>query len=274
MGWQDREYNWDGEGSYGEFSWRPPTVTAWLLGLHVVSFVLLQSVTLTDLSLGVALSPFGYSPEPWRGVLALITVVFVFLFLGARIERSDGPGRVLTLYFAGTLGGIIGHLGIALLAPHLAGLPIGPVPNGAFAAFAMFGLARYRDEPVSFFGYPRTVAWVIGLLSLLTIGFQFWRMGPETVGWLVGVFAGGITATFLDGFDPVEWWSAWRAAQRRKAVVRPSIPKHPPPDPEPDPNEGKLDDLLAKISREGFDALTEAEREELEEMRARLQDRS
>ncbi len=277
MGWQDREYHWDGEQDYGGGTWRPPVVTAWLLGILIAVFVLVQSVSGPEYLAwwSYLLSPFGWSIQPWRGGLAVVTIIFVLLTLGARIERSDGGGTLVGLFLLGSLAGVAAHLAVALTAPSLAGLPVAPIPNGGFAAMAMFGMHRYRDEHVSLFGYVRTVSWVIGLVALVMLAFRFLSLGPDAIGWLTGTLAGALVGTTPESVrDLSQWWAVLRPRRRPRAAVRPSIPRTPPPVEEPDPLTTTLDDLLEKISREGIEALTDEERDQLERARSRLQKRT
>lgn len=231
------------------------------------------------------------SPKGGAGSLfRTIFVVWVLWVLGRTIVQNAGTKRLLVTYFLGNLimGGV--YWVISKVFPVAASAPL-DYPMGAFAAWAFFVIRDMKFEFVPVFRKfmsAATVTWiVIGIsaaFSLLTWGL--WGLVPYLVA--------GLAATAWSAAPFVEqFFGGW--PKRRRKVVRPSIrqegnshdedwvasesvaeterdTKSESPAEAFAAEDRELDRILAKISKEGMDALTPAERDYLESTRrAKLQ---
>ncbi len=273
MGWHERDYSsdtWAEVGTRrGGLRW-PPRGAGFLIIVHVAAFVRVQvlfsegaahlvtAMTLSHESahaLGILLHPFAT-----RAALTLIFSAVIIWLLGGHVERLRGRGRMLLLYVLGNVMAGLAFYPLARFAPAAAGIPLDS-PAGASAAWCMLACTAMAGERLPLLGrYWR--AWHllgIGLAVIVGLMFAFHRLGA--IGWLVALTSGACAHPVLAGL------AAWRSsAARRRPVVRPPVPRRPLAAEEVD-----IDDILAKISRQGIDALTQAERERLEAARqARL----
>ncbi len=273
MGWHERDYSSDTWGEIGTrrggLRW-PPRGAGILIIVHAAAFVLVQvlfsegaagQVTMLTLSqesayaLGILLHPLAT-----REALTLIFSAVIIWLLGGHIERLRGRGRMLLLYVLGNVLAGLAYYAIARFAPAAAGIPLDS-PAGASAAWCVLACTAMAGERLALLGrYWR--AWQllgVGLAVIVGLMFAFHRLGA--IGWLAALTAGAGAHPVLAGLG------AWRSsAVRGRPVVRRSVPRRQPAAEDVD-----IDDILAKISREGIDALTQADRDRLDAARqARL----
>jgi membrane associated rhomboid family serine protease len=277
MGIYDREYTKSRPDRDGGVAWGsrlPPRGALALIGLHALAFLLVFAARLdrsapigsvlvlrgsTSHPAAILLHPFGVG-----SIWSLIFVGYAIWTLGGRIESRFGTGRLLTLYVLGTIlaGGV--YFGFAQIAPDLARYPLA-LPVGAFAAWALAAWRNLSDEMVSIFGRLVTVSKATGIAALVVAGWVFFRGGPAATGWLLAAAAGSLAwpvtnlsrgRTFAN--RPFERSPTWRSREERRS----------------EPEETDIDDILAKITREGLDALTPEERDRLEAARRAKQRRS
>jgi membrane associated rhomboid family serine protease len=270
LGWHDRDYADGVQGDSVAARWgitRPPPATLALMVLHGAAYLLMvalgQSQGLAGrlvLSggaanrLGILLHQLGTTSFP--------TALFVVLALwsvGGRLETRLGKRHLLALYVVCNLAAGAAYLAVARGVPALAALPL-DYPVGGLAGFCVVAALRLRNEAVLVFGRVTSAPklYVVCGAIVIVLAIADARLGA--VGWLSSLIAGGLAALL------VEYWTLVEPRQypvRRK--VRRALPRAVPPPivlEEPD-----IDDLLAKISREGLASLTDAERRRLEAAR-------
>jgi hypothetical protein len=113
----------------------------------------------------------------------------------------------------------------------------------------------------SVFGKLTTTAKAVALGAAVIAALVFFFGGPGATGWLIAAAAGSLAwpaVSLLAGVTP-----------RARGPRTPRTLGEPRRSDEPEPSaaDAVLDEILAKISREGLDALTPAERERLEAAR-------
>ncbi|MFQ5806718.1 MAG: rhomboid family intramembrane serine protease [Phycisphaerae bacterium] len=276
MGVYDRDYTKTGAGRGAGIAWGahlPPRGALALIVLHGLGFLTVlmmrhdaggAAATMFVLR-GAASHPAAIVLHPIgsESILTLAFVAYAIWTLGGRIESRWGTTRLLSLYVLGTIisGGV--YFGFAQRAPDLAGYAL-VMPTGALAAWALAAWRNLSDEMVSVFGRLVTVAKATAIGAAIVAGLVFFRGGPAATAWLIAAAAGSLAWPVVNVFrGNVRASSAARQLRRARAARPPTRCDAAQPVAE-DP---AIDDLLAKISREGLDALTPAERERLEAAR-------
>ncbi|MBP7745080.1 MAG: hypothetical protein KA383_03035 [Phycisphaerae bacterium] len=271
VGWQERDYS---DESYGEpvsttgGLRRPPNGTLALMIIHGAAFVLMLMlrhgngeaiVAMCALS-GETAHPLGILLHPLAtaDVLRAAFVVLALWSLAGRLEPRMGLLRLVVLYVAGNLvaGGV--YFAVARGLPTLATAPL-DYPVGALAALCLTAWRQLRHDLVQLLGRVMSVATIYTICAGIVVVLAFADAREGALAWLLAAAAGAGSAPLA-----ARWSSGPRRPRRVRQVVRPSIPPaiiQPPLD-EPD-----VDDILAKISREGIGALTDAERDRLERAR-------
>ena len=247
----------------------PPRWSLVLIGLHVVSFLALR---MTQADEGHALGPLlglaGGEGPAWgvllhplatERVLTLLFVVFVIWALGGRLEARDGPGQMLVMYVGGNLLAGAVYFVAARWQPELASLEL-DYPAGAFAAWCLMAWRSMRSDFISVFGWMSTVAKLVAIAAGVSIALRLLGNGMGAVAWLAAIAAGSTAASMTEGVWALRRRSSRpRPATRRPARRRPKAARTPA---EPD-----IDEILARISREGMDALSQEDLDRLEAAR-------
>lgn len=273
MSWQDRDYNHQaqfGAGIAGRFH-RPPPGVGGLMVLHAVGFVLMQ-VLQSDAgeqvaqwavlsgqqlrALAIVLHPFAGTGRLINDLLSLAFVLFVLYGLGSMIERRYGTRRLVVAYVVCNLAAGLAFYLVARVSPMLAIAPL-VTPIGVMAGWVWTAWRRFQDEMVSVLGKVTSVGKVVAIVAGVLIALHLVQFGPAAGGWLVAVVVGGLAVGLADRLAEI---SLARADRVAAAAPRRSRPAHVVEDTE-------VDRILAKISREGMDALTRAERRRLERAR-------
>ena len=122
---------------------------------------------------------------------------------------------------------------------------------------------RLKDEVVSVFGKLMTTAKLTAIGAAIIAGLTFLRGGPGATGWLIAAAAGSLAWPAVNLLSEISRPTAKLRASRRGRDAG-SAPRHDASEPTDD---AELDEILAKISREGLESLSPAERERLEEAR-------
>jgi len=272
MGWQDRDYS---DGAYGEpvsTTWgirRPPSATLALMILHAVAFLLMLALQHGDGQAIAALLPLSGSAATPLGILlhplgntsffTALFVVLAFWALGGRLELRLGVQRLIAVYVLGNLAAGAAYFGVARGLPALAAMPL-DYPVGALAGLCAVAWQRLRDDAVQVLGRVTSAAKVYAVCGAIVVGLAILEAREGAAAWLAAAAAGAASAALI-----ARWPVRVQFRRRRRYhTVRPSIPSsviQPPPD---EPN---IDPILAKISREGIESLTEAERQRLEAAR-------
>jgi membrane associated rhomboid family serine protease len=275
MGIYDRDYLRREPTATRGSTWRhrlPSRGAVGLLVLHVLGFVMVrtlqhdegpQAVILFTLG-GASLHPAAIALHVigTDSSLTLALVLAGIWVLGSRIESRVGTGRLLTLYgVASLIGGVVYFL-LAQRWPEFARYPL-EVPVGGLAAWTMTAWRGLRDETFALVGRPISVARAVGIGAAVVPGWVFFRAGPDATAWLLAAGAGSLA-------DPLLNLVRTRAGLGRlttdagRAEPGPRAQRN---EPRPGADEPVVDEILAKISRGGLEALTPAERERLEAAR-------
>ncbi|TWT42309.1 Rhomboid family protein [Phycisphaerae bacterium RAS1] len=283
MSWENRDYSQEGWREASSTPWReylPTRAAAWLIAVHLAAFALTLMLAYDSGRASVAMLALrGDNPQPLAmlthplapsGLFALLFAVLFIWSFGSFIESQVGPLRLIVLYVSGNLLAGAAYFGFSRWQPPLAQSPL-DTPVGALAAWAMLAFLRMRFEYRPVFGklypVPNIVAVCAGILAAL----ELFRGGPGAAAWIIAAAAGAIGGAMPERLPRLRG-----ARPRLRPVVRPSIVRVVARDDEPldeTDADANIDDVLAKISREGIGSLTEAERERLEAARrAKLQE--
>lgn len=304
MGWRERDYShWSWREPGGRADWRsrlPPPATAGLLvvlAVAYVAFLIMRAETGTELEPWIRLygqtratldspalaetavdAPRGCTPlavllHPLASerVLSLLLAMLTVWILGGLVEQRIGPARMLTYFWVGCVMAGAGYFVAARLAPNMAVLPLDD-PVGAFAAWCVACWFAFRWDPIDVLGRTFPLSGVIATCALISVGLTLFLFGFAAFAWLVAVVCGGAAAPLVETLARVIALR-WRRHEARRSS-RPPAPRQPvrasPPEREalvPSPDEAEIDEILAKISREGLPALTPDERRRLEAAR-------
>ena len=251
----------------GFFAQLPP-VCAWLIKANVGVFLvfwLLRSSTLYGL-LALSLNGVrhGYLWQPFTymflhgGFTHLLFNMFTLYFLGPETERAMGSKHFLAMYL---LSGLLGGLGWLWLSPQPYALCVGAsgAIYGVLAAFATL-YPRRRLTLLVFFVFPVSLlAWQL-VAGMAFIEFVLANNDPTSgiahTAHLAGAFAGFLYIDQL--FESTLLRRLWARA-RDYVAQRPHAPRAAPPP----PDQGEVDRILDKISAQGIQSLTQAERQTL-----------
>ena len=206
--------------------------------------------------LGILLHPFATT-----GLLSILFVVLALWSLGAQLEPRLNAPRLVGLYVLGNLTAGAVYFGAARLAPGLSSAPLDS-PIGALAALCLAACRQLRNEPVQVFGRVTNAAVVYAICAAIVAGLALVASGIGGLAWLAAALAGCASALIVEHL-PVFHLTRRLRPQR---TVRPSLPRPAAPSKRHEA-EIDIDDILAKISREGLAALTDAERARLEAAR-------
>ena len=274
-----RGYDDDPGGSIGAQFGAPrvPTVTRRLLWINLVlglAFLLLTRVPGIASIAGPVYSLLGLDVSAWRewfpflpvwqvasygflhsvsDPLHLLFNMLGLYFFGGMLEQLVGARRFLLFYLASIVVG-----GVAQLALSLA-LGQGVFVVGASGAilFLVVAMAVLRPRtPVLMIFVPMQL-WVIAVIYVALDLFGLLGSGGNTAHMVhLGGAAFGFAAAKLGWlwFDPLEAWASHKAEKQVEDLRS---------------DEQKLDELLARIHREGIGSLSSREREFLKRMSAR-----
>jgi len=273
MTWRDRDYNQDAYEQQAAGTWRarrPRGATLVLMIVHAAAFVLVLMLRSSDGEAVIRLMTLEGATSHPLGILShplmtarLFSIVFVLLALwslGGAVEPRLGRARFIGLYLAGNLLAGGAYLGIARTLPALAAAPL-DYPVGALAGLCLTAWRALRHEPAVVFGRTTTAGKVYAVCGGIVAALVVAQYRQGAVAWLSAAATGAGVALLMERWPAMTWRRTWRIPRR----VRPSIPAATPREAEPD--DPDIDDLLAKISHAGLDALTPGERERLEAAR-------
>jgi membrane associated rhomboid family serine protease len=254
-------------GSPGLFAHLPPVVAA-LIKINVGVFLVMWLLRLDGLYALLALSHNGlfrgmlWQPVTYMflhgGFMHLLFNMFTLFFLGPETERAMGSRHFLAMYL---LSGVLGGLGWIWLSPQPHALCVGAsgAIYGVLAAFATL-YPRRRLTLLVFFIFPVTLmAWqlVAGLaLVEFMLAGRDQASGIAHTAHLAGAFAGFLYIDQL--FESTHLRRLW-GRLRDYVAQRPAAPRAAPPP----PDQAEVDRILDKISAQGIQSLTRAERQTL-----------
>lgn len=272
MGWQDRDYSrrkLRGGPLGGTASSADISTGSWILiALHVIAFLIVQMMEF-DVARGTQarMVLVGGQPHPsaiifypiaTRSFWTLVGVVLLVWYWGRRVEQMLGTWMLLGGYaVAGVIGGGV-YFAIARLAPGLAAYPLA-WPAAVVPLWAIPLWMRARQHTIQVVGFSLTLGPVCIATVAVIFGMAVLRVGSGAAA-LIAVGAVGAAAGAglqLMSFSGLRQFAATRsrapAASQKRA--------------EPVSDDKTLDAILAKISQEGLESLTDSEREWLEAAR-------
>lgn len=249
----------------GLFAHLPP-VCAWIIKANVAVFLVFWLLRPTALYVLLALSldgirhgylwqPFTYMflHDPLHFSHILFNMMMLY-FLGPETERAMGSKHFLAMYL---ISGVLGGLGWIWLSPRPYAVCVGASGAifGILAAFAT--LYPNRELMLLFFPVP-IKAWKMvagfAVVEFLLAGDP--ASGIAHTAHLAGAFAGFLYIDQL--FESTLLRKLWRRL-RDYVAQRPHVPRAAPPP----PDQAEVDRILDKISAQGIQSLTKAERQTL-----------
>lgn len=208
--------------------------------------------------LGILLHPVS------GGFLAIISSGLFIWLLGGMIERAYGTQLMLRQYVLGNLiAGLVFWTALAL-QPMPEARPL-EIPAGAAAAWCFTAWRRMQFERRNVFGRDMTVGNLIGIVALIWIGLSVLMKGSQALPFVVSALIGSLSSPLSESLPTIRF-----KVRARPKETKPPSPKRKKAASKPAPGPD-IDEILAKISREGIDALSAKEREQLDAARrARL----
>ena len=280
----------------------------WLLALNIAVYFLQLTLFSPDaVYSALALDPARFPSSWWTIVtytfvhawLAHLTFnLFTLWMFGPRLEHAWGTRTFVQFYLWCGLGGAIAHL---LFAQHSSVIGASGAISGVLVAYAL----RWPDDEVYLFGViPMKSRWLIAAMIGMNIIFA---LSPSSrIDWTAHVGGMGFGWLFLKlyslgGLDRVRGWVSSvpdesedmpRAVPRTRAsmqdrgrgmdevvarsnavVLRESKSlTHVPKRETPQEYAARINGVLDKISQQGIESLTSAERRLLEDMSRKLRD--
>jgi membrane associated rhomboid family serine protease len=275
MAWWERHYTEPHEDAFASVRrWQgPPPATRVLLVIHAIAFfVMLASRWDAPES---PLLNWGLSQESLHAIAILVhpvshagwsivITIWATWLLGSHVERRRGTRELLRLYVLGNLAAGAAYWLVARGAPHLAAYPL-DFPAGALAAWCATAWRYGRFEQGNVFGRLMTHRQMATLGAGIIVALTLLSRGNGAWAWVLCVAAAGLMSPVAAAIPVVRF--------RRGA----STTRSPRPGPRASSSatrrtaaEADIDDILAKISRDGIGALSEEERARLESARQAL----
>jgi membrane associated rhomboid family serine protease len=280
----------------------------WLLALNIAVYFLQLTLFSPDAVFSaLALDPARF-PGSWWTIVTYMFVhawlahlafnLFTLWMFGPRLEHAWGTRTFVQFYLWCGLGGAIAHL---LFAQHSSVIGASGAISGVLVAYAL----HWPDDEVYLFGViPMKSRWLIAAMIGMNIIFA---LSPSSrIDWTAHVGGMGFGWLFLKlyslgGLDRVRGWVSSvpdesedmpRAVPRTRApmhdrgrgmdevvarsnavVLRESKPlTHVPKQDTPQEYAARINGVLDKISQQGINSLTSAERRLLEDMSRKLRD--
>jgi membrane associated rhomboid family serine protease len=280
----------------------------WLLALNIgVYFLQLTLFSPDAVYSALALDPARF-PSSWWTIVTYMFVhawlahlafnLFTLWMFGPRLEHAWGTRTFVQFYLWCGIGGAIAHL---LFAQHSSVIGASGAISGVLVAYAI----HWPDDEVYLFGViPMKSRWLIAVMIGMNIIFA---LSPGSrIDWTAHVGGMGFGWLFLKlyslgGLDRVRGWVSSvpdesedmpRAVPRTRApmhdrgrgmdevvarsnavVLRESKPlTHVPKQDTPQEYAARINGVLDKISQQGINSLTSAERRLLEDMSRKLRD--
>ncbi len=263
---------------------RMPVAIRAIIAINVIIFIV-QLLVGTKLNVWIV-THFGFEPnlpiaylEPWRiityGFLhaGFMHIAFNMLWLwwmGRAVEETIGPRSFLTIYFLALVAGAVFHFTSTFIFDYKPVIGASAAVNGIMVAFAVL----FPRTPIMLFLLPPIEAryFVTGLVAidilLLNSGSNvahFAHIGGASVGYL-------LTKAHQNGTDLSKVIRYFEYLFGRLKPNPSSKPKnknmHIVKDVEivEEVDQTELDEILEKISKSGYDALTKEEKQKLFEL--------
>jgi membrane associated rhomboid family serine protease len=291
---------------FGGFQFFPPVIK-WLLITNGAVFLLLgiggKAFTLDEMPLAyifnyyLGLMPWGYGFYPWQlityqfmhaNLTHLIYNMFALWMFGMEVEHVWGSRRFLAFYLTcGAVAGLSQLVFAPLLEPTSVvspgglGIPTVGASGAVFAVLVAFAMLFPDRYIFLYFLLPiKAKYFIVGMIALgiLSVGDQsavanLAHLGGAAAGF-VYVFYTARRYPFQGLIDKVGWWINARRFRRSEQVEDITDAKvfdiNERPKTEEELNQMKIDEILDKISRGGYQSLTEDEKRILFEASKKL----
>ncbi|NUP96242.1 MAG: rhomboid family intramembrane serine protease [Planctomycetaceae bacterium] len=199
---------------------------------------------------------FGFLHDPDSPFHLLFNLMGLFFF-GTTVESLVGKRRFLLLYALGIV--VPGILQLALsLAMGANTMVVGA--SGAILMLLIIVATLYPSRPIVLLFVPMPI-W---LAAVIFVGLDLFGLIRGGVGTAYLVHLGGAALGFVLAKSGAIWFDPFEAWAARKAVKQVEDQQN---------DEQRLDELLARIHREGIGSLSGREREFLKRMSARRGER-
>lgn len=266
---------------------RIPTVIRIVISINVVVFIL--QVFLSTGFNNTIVSLFAFDPDwkvavmqPWRFVTYMFLhgsgfhLIFNMLWLwwmGRAVEENLGPRTFSVIYFGAGIGGVVLNLGLAMIMGYNYVIGASGAVFGVMVAFAYM----FPRTPIMLFLLPPIEArfLVAGLIAfdLIFIGAgdniaRIVHLGGAGIGYLL--ISAHYKGTDLSSIvRPVE--NLFRRSGKSKAKKTRNKKMYSISDVEimEEREADELDEILEKISKNGYDSLTSEEKKKLFELSKR-----
>ncbi len=246
-----------------------------LAAIHVATFVLYLA---SDANYDRITDPLQLDGSGWFANLPIVPLweLLTYGLLHSPVDLMHLIGNLLVLYFFGTMleeelgsrrftityvvSQVLGAL--VFLAAGWLGMPSGPAIGASGACFGVMMAAAtlFPERRVTFILVPLSMRWLAIIIVSVTVFSALLQFKQGTSGTAHLIHLGGLAYGYIavrSGLirkDPVEAFEHHRAV---KEVERARS------------DEARVDDLLAKISREGIGSLSRAERDFLKKASSR-----
>ncbi len=263
----------DGYGQQPQMQFAMPPLTFWVKRLMIANAAVFLAIVMVGFAgagtQGEVIRFLGVDPTMWRGfvpaVWEFVTYGFVhdprglghllynmlgLYFFGTMIESSVGPRRFLVLYGMAALSGAVLHL-TAMLISGGDGFAVGA--SGAVLGVIVAAATMTPHRTIIFLIFPMKL-WV--LAAIIVAGDLFavvlsLQPGSASDGVAHWVHLGGIAYGFFAVRRRWIYRDPLAALERKRAVAQEEQRLS---------DDARMDQLLAKIQREGMGKLSRSER--------------
>jgi membrane associated rhomboid family serine protease len=211
-----------------------------------------------------------------HGLWHILVNMVVLIWLGRSLELNYGSREFLLFYIFAAIIGSLAFISLQLITGDRT--PAIGASGAVMAVFCLFAMWNPGYTVNIYLIFPIPIIWLLGLYVIydlhplvLQLTGSGWRTGIAHAAHLGGVAFGFFyyrrswnLESLVDRFTP----KSLKSGQRLR-VVRPEAQ----PTSRVDPQEQEVDEILAKISREGEASLTESERKVLLDAAQRYQKR-
>lgn len=261
-------YNYTSPGSYDVFRWGKPrsTIISSLILINLIIWVLITLSGTDRLFYPI----FGLVPKlVWSRLMIWQPFTYMFLhggfwhvalnmfvlwMFGSELEREWGSSAFLRYYFITGIGA-----GLVTMLFSLGSTDVVVGASGAiYGVLVAYGLA-YPDRYVYlYFMFPVKVKYFVGFLAIIAFLASF-QQGLSTVSHLTHLSGMVIGVIYLKS----GWRGRWHHLSRRVTSIRQQyqVRKDSAERQEEEQMRRQVDDILDKISNEGFSSLTKEEQD-------------
>lgn len=287
MGWRERDYSQC--ELFGEGAFVPPrlrvmlysTAALVLVTVHMAAFVAIhlagrglgrQVSDLLGLHAGAHPVSIVTHPLATADPIVVLLSVLALWMLASRAALRHGTAGIVAIYLSGNLLAGCAYWVVGRIEPAWATAAL-EFPLGGLAALLLDLWPRRGEHLFTELKHVVGANTLIACGIVLAGGALVWLRGYGALAWCAAGVAGALAAPLvarLSDYLPRRSISAARSGGTLRRPVAPdeavsrAAPRCPPGD---EPLEPDIDDILAKISREGFSRLSEEERQRLEAAR-------